>query len=106
MRNKSEQFDLHLQDLAVFAKMLSHPARIQILKKLVKKKSCTCNDIVGELPLAQATVSQHLKVMKEVGIIEGKVDGPWVCYCINRKKMRQLRDGFESLFQTSFNKCC
>ncbi len=106
MINKSEQFAPELQELASFAKVLSHPARIQILNELVKKQSCTCLDIVGELPLAQATVSQHLKAMKDVGIIEGQVDGPRVCYCINREKMKQLRDGFVSLFQTSFNQCC
>lgn len=106
MINKSEQFDIELQMLATFAKILSHPARIQILQELVKKNSCTCLDIVGELPLAQATVSQHLKAMKDVGLIEGQVDGPRVCYCINREKMRALRDGFTSLFKTSFNKCC
>jgi|TARA_Y100000294_G_scaffold163763_1_gene169961 DNA-binding transcriptional ArsR family regulator len=106
MINKSEQFDIELQELATFAKVLSHPARIQILQELVKKNSCTCLDIVSELPLAQATVSQHLKAMKDVGLIEGQVDGPRVCYCINREKMRALRDGFTSLFQTSFNKCC
>ncbi len=106
MINKSEQFEPKLQELATYAKVLSHPARIQILQELVKKNSCTCLDIVGELPLAQSTVSQHLKAMKDVGLIEGQVDGQRVCYCINRGKMRQLRDGFESLFKTSFNECC
>jgi DNA-binding transcriptional ArsR family regulator len=106
MLNKSEQFEPELQSLASFAKVLSHPARIQILQELVKKNSCTCLDIVSELPLAQATVSQHLKAMKDIGLIEGEVDGPRVCYCINPDKMKELRDGFVSLFNTSFNQCC
>lgn len=106
MINKSEEFDVHLQELAAFAKVLSHTARIKILQELISKNSCNCMDIVNELPLAQATVSQHLKVLKDVGIIDGEVDGPKVCYCINKKKMKQLRDGFLALFQSSFNKCC
>jgi len=106
MRNKSEQFEPELQELAAFAKVLSHPARIQILQELVKKQSCTCLDIVEELPLAQATVSQHLKAMKDIGLIKGEVDGPRVCYCINPEKMKELRDRFVSLFKNSFSKCC
>ncbi|MBC8312109.1 MAG: winged helix-turn-helix transcriptional regulator [Candidatus Marinimicrobia bacterium] len=106
MIDKSNQFNKELQELASFAKVLSHPARIQILQELINKKSCTCLDIVSELPLAQSTVSQHLKSLKEIGIIDGEVDGPRVCYCINIEKMKRLRDSFMSLFQTSFNKCC
>lgn len=106
MLNKSDKFTVELQELASFAKVLSHPARIQILQELINKKSCTCLDIVDELPLAQSTVSQHLKALKEVGIIEGHVDGPTVCYCINTKVMKKLRDGFTALFKSSFNKCC
>ena len=106
MLNKSTQFNQELQELASFARVLSHPARIQILQELINKKSCTCLDIVDELPLAQSTVSQHLKVLKEVGIIEGHIDGTRICYCINTEKMKKLRDGFTALFKNSFNKCC
>ncbi|MBN4080945.1 winged helix-turn-helix transcriptional regulator [Caldithrix abyssi] len=106
MQNKSDIFAAELQELAGFAKVLSHPARIKILQELIDKSLGTCMEIVGELPLAQATVSQHLKVLKEAGIIEGQVDGPRVCYYINHQKIKQLRDTFLSLFDSSFNKCC
>ena len=73
------------------AKALGHPARVQILRLLTRKNSCVCGDIVEELPLAQSTVSQHLKVLKEAGLIRGEVDGPRVCYCLEPRAMRRLR---------------
>jgi DNA-binding transcriptional ArsR family regulator len=79
------------EDLATFAKALGHPARVQIIRLLVKKTACVCGDIVGELPLAQSTVSQHLKVLKEAGLIRGEVDGPRVCYCIEPGALRRLK---------------
>jgi ArsR family transcriptional regulator len=68
--------------LAEVARALSHPARIEILSILAQRNSCICGDLVEVLPLSQATVSQHLKVLKEVGLIQGEIDGPRVCYCI------------------------
>jgi ArsR family transcriptional regulator len=78
-------------DLATFAKALGHPARVQIIRLLVRKTACVCGDIVDELPLAQSTVSQHLKVLKEAGLIRGEVDGPRVCYCIEPGALRRLK---------------
>ena len=79
------------QELAEFAKALGHPARIRILRILVRKEACICGEIVEELPLAQSTVSQHLKVLKECGLIRGEVDGPRTCYCIEPRALRRLK---------------
>jgi DNA-binding transcriptional ArsR family regulator len=79
------------EELAAFTKALGHPARIKILRILVRRDACICGDIVDELPLAQSTVSQHLKVLKEVGLIRGDVDGPRVCYCIEPRAIRRLK---------------
>lgn len=78
-------------ELALLAKAVGHPARVQILRLLVRRTSCICSDIVEQLPLAQSTVSQHLKVLKEAGLIRGDVDGPRVCYCIESKALRRLK---------------
>ncbi len=77
--------------MAVFAKAIGHPARVQILRLLIRKNACICGDIVEELPLAQSTVSQHLKVLKEAGLVRGDIDGPRVCYCVEPRALRRLR---------------
>jgi len=79
------------EELATLAKAIGHPARVQILRILVRRTACVCGDIVDELPLAQSTVSQHLKVLKEAGLIRGEVDGPRVCYCIEPRALRRLK---------------
>lgn len=79
------------EELATLSKALAHPARVKIVRILVRKNACICGDIVDELPLAQSTVSQHLKVLKEAGLIRGDVDGPRVCYCIEPQALRRLR---------------
>jgi len=78
-------------ELAALAKAIGHPARVRILRILVRKTSCVCGDIVDELPLAQSTVSQHLKMLKDAGLIRGEVDGPRVCYCIEPRALRRLK---------------
>jgi DNA-binding transcriptional ArsR family regulator len=78
-------------ELALLAKALGHPARVQILRLLVRREACICGDIVDELPLAQSTVSQHLKVLKEAGLVRGDIDGPRVCYCIEPRVLRRLK---------------
>jgi ArsR family transcriptional regulator, arsenate/arsenite/antimonite-responsive transcriptional repressor len=78
-------------ELALLSKALGHPARVQIMRLLTRRESCVCGDIVDELPLAQSTVSQHLKVLKEAGLIRGEIDGPRVCYCIEPHALRRLR---------------
>jgi ArsR family transcriptional regulator len=79
------------EELAVLAKALGHPARVQILRLLVRREACICGDIVDELPLAQSTVSQHLKVLKDAGLIRGQIDGPRICYCVEPRTLRRLR---------------
>lgn len=78
-------------ELAALAKALAHPARIKILRILARRDACVCGDIVDELPLAQSTVSQHLKVLKDAGLIRGEVDGPRVCYCLEPRAVRRLK---------------
>ena len=84
-------------ELALFAKALGHPARARILRILTRKNSCICGDIVEELDLAQSTVSQHLKILKEAGLIRGEVDGPRVCYCVEPRALRRFRSLIGSL---------
>ncbi len=79
------------EELARLCKAAGHPARVQILRLLVRRDSCICGDIVDELPLAQSTVSQHLKVLKDAGLIRGEIDGPRVCYCIEPHVLRRLK---------------
>ncbi len=79
------------EELATLAKALAHPARVQIVRLLVRREACICGDIVEELPLAQSTVSQHLKVLKDAGLIRGEIDGPRVCYCVEPRVMRRLK---------------
>jgi ArsR family transcriptional regulator len=96
-RTKTEAFKTTDVQLAEIAKALAHPARIAILRKLARRNECICGEIVEGLPLAQATVSQHLKALKEVGLIDGTIDGPRSCYCINRNtlnKVEELLGGF------------
>jgi DNA-binding transcriptional ArsR family regulator len=96
--DKSNEFAKKEQDLAVFAKALAHPARIAILKVLAEHDECICGQIVEMLPLAQSTVSQHLKELKEAGLILGEVDGPRSCYCINWKSFERFLAEFNALF--------
>lgn len=98
--HKKEEFSQKEQELAAFAKAMSHPARIAILKMLAQHKECICGEIVEVLPLSQSTVSQHLKELKTAGLIDGTVDGPRSCYCINWKAF----DKFMSEFSFLFNK--
>lgn len=79
------------QELADLAKALGHPARVRIVKILVERNACICGDIVDEIPLAQSTVSQHLKQLQEAGLIQGEVDGPRVCYCIDPARLKRLK---------------
>ena len=95
---KKEAFSKKEQDLAAFAKAISHPARVAILKVLAQQNECVCGEIVEVLPLAQSTVSQHLKELKEAGLISGIVEGTNTCYCINWKAFSAFKDSFNSLF--------
>ena len=84
-------------DFAKLAWAIAHPARVQIVRLLIGREACVCGEIVDQLPLAQSTVSQHLKILKESGLIQGEVDGPKVCYCINPARLEQLKAFVEKL---------
>lgn len=92
--------------LATLAKALGHPARIAILEFLLKTKSCICNDIVDELPLAQPTVSQHLRELKDAGLIQGNIEGRGICYCINPTALARLEAFCRALHTSKSNNCC
>lgn len=104
---KTEEFTVKDNKIADYAKALGHPARVAILRLLLKTQSCFCGDIVNELPLSQSTVSQHLKELKQAGIIKGTIEGASVCYCIDEKGWEEAKTYMKSLFD-SFrgNKCC
>jgi len=106
--SKSEEFSVRDNKVARYAKALGHPARIAILRLLAKKASCYCGDIVEELPLSQSTVSQHLKELKESGLIQGDIEGKSVCYCIDEKAWAEAKEIMDALFAiyTSKSKCC
>ncbi|QSW87212.1 winged helix-turn-helix transcriptional regulator [Flavobacterium endoglycinae] len=104
---KTEHFTEIQNQIAVIAKALGHPARIAILEYLLKVNECICGDIVNELPLAQATVSQHLKELKLAGIIKGNISGNAICYCIDEKTIEILNTYFLNITETiSKSKCC
>ena len=92
------------------AKALGHPARIAIVEHLLKVGKCICNDIVDELPLAQPTISQHLKELKNVGLIKGNIEGNAICYCVDETVIHTLKTYFENLIPTGRDKqnnaCC
>jgi ArsR family transcriptional regulator len=83
--------DPKADEFAKLAWAIAHPARVQIVRLLISREACVCGEIVDCLPLAQSTVSQHLKILKESGLIQGEVDGPKVCYCINPKQLERLK---------------
>ncbi len=106
--SKTEAFsELHVE-LAELAKAMGHPARVAIVEFLVNHNACVCGDIVEELPLSQSTVSQHLKALKQIGLIDGEIDGPSVCYCINKEKWASMQNKFQSFFSNILenNNCC
>lgn len=104
---KTEVFTDEHNRIAELAKAFAHPARVAILQLLAQKKACVCGDLVDELPLAQATVSQHLKELKRIGIIKGEINPPRVCYCINEVVWQEARELFGSVLDTFIpNTCC
>ena len=96
---KHYTFNTQQVRLSQLAKALGHPARIAILEVLMQRNTCICGDIVDELPLSQATVSQHLKALKEAGIIRGTIDGPRTCYCINVETWNEVKEAFAGWFE-------
>ena len=105
---KSEIFTEKQNKLATMLKALAHPARIAIIQQLLKAQACVCGDLVDELGLAQATISQHLKELKNAGLIQGTIEGTSVCYCIDPKVWKQYRTAFQNFFDVEIvnNDCC
>lgn len=105
---KSEIYTEEQNKLAVQLKAIAHPARIAILQELIKANTCICGDLVDELGLAQATISQHLKELKNAGLIQGTIEGVSVCYCIDPKAWKNLQTELNSLFSSYQGKsnCC
>ena len=104
---KTEGFTAQQNELAILAKAIAHPARIAIIEYLLKTDSCICGDIVNELPLAQPTVSQHLKELKNAGLIKGNIEGTAICYCINEDGFDQLKRFFQNIKDSlSKKECC
>lgn len=103
---KTEEFTAEQNDLATMAKALGHPARIAILQFLIKKNACICGEIVDELPLSQSTVSQHLQELKRAGIIQGNVEGPRTCYCIDAKAWNRVKVALHGLLDSYRDPSC
>lgn len=105
---KSEAFSVKENRIAMYARALAHPARVAILKFLANKAACQCGDIVDELPLSQSTVSQHLKELKEAGLIKGEIEGVKVCYCVNVEEWKIAQKTLNDLFNSyrEVDRCC
>ena len=104
--SKTEGFSENQNELAVLFKALSHPARIAIIEYLLSVNTCICGDIVNELPLAQPTVSQHLTVLKNAGVIRGSIEGTAICYCLNPDIMSKIEFYFKNISKELNDKCC
>lgn len=105
---KTEMFSEEQNRLATLFKVLGNPARIAILQHIINQKACICNDLVNELGLAQATISQHLKELKNIGIIQGSIEGKSICYCIEDKIWKEIQSELFTFFKQDVNvkQCC
>lgn len=107
--SKTEHFSGEQNTIAIIARALGHPARIAIIEHLLKVNACICGDIVNELPLAQPTVSQHLKELKNAKIIKGTIEGNSICYCIDETTLNHLKNYFENItkqLEIKSTHCC
>ena len=103
--SKTTSFSARENTIADFAKAFAHPARVAILEFLAHQDACMCGDIVDHLPLSQSTVSQHLAELKRVGLVKGEIEGPRVCYCIDKDVWNEARQAL-SMFLTDVKRCC
>jgi len=107
--SNTEHYTVKQNSFATLCKALGHPARVAILEYLLKVDTCICGDIVNELPLAQPTISQHLKELKNAGIIKGSIEGNAICYCIDEKVIEKLQTYFFNItekLEKRKNNCC
>lgn len=106
---KTEMFSDVQNQISLYAKVIGHPARVAILQHLIKTNSCICGDLVDEIGLAQPTISQHLKELKNIGLIQGDIEGTSVCYCINQTNwntMKSILQNFLNQDLTTDSECC
>lgn len=105
---KSKLFTERQNRLATLAKVIGHPARVAIIEYLLEYDTCVCNDLVKELPLSQSTITQHLRELKQIGLIRGEIEGPKVNYCIDEKAWKETKAIFGNLFDKLVSKkdCC
>ena len=105
---KTDHYSEKQNKIAIIAKALGHPARLAIVEHLVKVNACICGEIVHVIPLAQPTVSQHLKELKNAGIINGDIEGNTICYCIDKQAIKTINDYFSAILETleTCNDCC
>lgn len=103
---KTELFKSRETKVASAARALSHPARVAILRELARRKECVCGEIVEVIPLAQATVSQHLRALRDTGFIKGEIDGARSCYCIDGKNARELVASLQEFLGEIAHACC
>lgn len=104
--SKTDHFSDKQNRMAVIAKALGHPARVAIVEHLLKVNACICNDIVDELPLAQPTISQHLRELKNAGLIKGSIDGNSICYCLDVHAFESLQVYLQSVVAKLQQDCC
>lgn len=104
--SKLNIYNTHVNDLAAMAKVFAHPARIAILQYISKQDSCICNDIVDEIGLSQPTISQHLKVINDAGLLKGTFEGKSFCYCLNVERFQEFQELFNTFFNRTKSNCC
>ncbi|AXT21044.1 ArsR family transcriptional regulator [Flavobacteriaceae bacterium AU392] len=104
--SKLDIYNAEINDLAIIAKVFSHPARVAILQYISKQESCICNDIVDEIGLSQPTISQHLKVINDAGLLKGDFKGKSICYCLNIERFQEFQELFNLFFNKTKSNCC
>ena len=103
---KTQIFTDQQNNLAKIFKVLGHPARVAIIQYIANQNACICNDLVDEIGLAQATISQHLKELKSIGLLEGEVEGKSMCYCVNIETWTTIQNQLNQFFNTTKSNCC
>lgn len=104
--SKVDIYSNEINEIATIAKVFSHPARVAIIQYISTQEACICNDIVDEIGLAQATISQHLKVINDAGLLKGTFEGKSLCYCLNVDRFQELQSLFNSFFNKTKSNCC
>ena len=104
--SKLDIYSTGINKLAAFAKVFSHPARIAILQYISKQENCICNDIVDEIGLSQPTISQHLQVINQAGLLKGNFKGKSLCYCINVDRLQEFQETLNGFFNKTKSTCC